>query len=94
MDKIKFKMKALKTIDNLFDKVEKLEKRKDELNDSLLINYYTISGIVNKRKEELKEKLDDVEQASDETLAKAKQAFSKSQKKFTMEFARLKELFK
>lgn len=94
MDKIEFKIKALKTIDNLFDKVEKLEKRKDELNNNLLINYYTISGILNNRKEDLKEKLEDIQHTSGENLAKANNAFSESLKKCSNEYAKLKDLFK
>jgi predicted nucleic acid-binding Zn-ribbon protein len=94
MDKTTFKIKALETIDTMYDEVDKLHQRRDKLNDSLKESYDKSLEDLNRRKTELQEKLKAVENASEENWQQAKDALSKSMEHYKAGFNELKNVFK
>lgn len=94
MDKKEFKKKANKSIDEIFDKVEKLNQKKDSLNSSLKKQYEKNIEALNKKKAELKKKYDAMQNTSDSNWEKAKKEFSESLSHYKAGFTELGKLFK
>ncbi len=93
MDKTKAKVKALETIDQVYDQVEKLNQRRDSLNASLRQNYDKQLENLNRRKLELKGKLAAVENASEENWNEVKDALSTSLDHYRAGFQELRKIF-
>lgn len=94
MDKFKFKVKALKTIDSVYDKIEKFDKKRDELNESLKENYDKQKAALMEKRIEMGKQLDKIENTTGETWKEAKEIFSESMKHYKAGFAELAKLFK
>jgi chromosome segregation ATPase len=93
MDKIKAKVKALETIDQVYDQIEKLNQRRDTLNASLKQSYDKQLDSLNRRKQELKGKLAEMESASEENWNEVKEALSVSLDHYKAGFQELKKIF-
>lgn len=94
MEKTELKLKAIETIDKVYDRIEKLNKRRDTLNASLKETYDEQIEKLSKRRAELKEKLNELENASEERWKEAKEAFSVSLEHYKAGFEELKRIFK
>lgn len=94
MDKLKFKLEALKTIDKMFDKAEKLEQKKDDLSDNLKESYDKQIIALNNKKTELKSQLEDIQESTDKNWEEVKETFSESMKHYKAGFKELGKLFK
>lgn len=94
MDKQKFKAEANAAIDNIFSKIEKLEQKRDDLNDSVRQKYDKQLAELNKRKTEMKEQLENIQQSSEENWEETKEIFSESMEHYKAGFAELGKLFK
>ena len=94
MDKLKFKAEANAAIDNIFSKIEKLEHRKDSLNDNVRQKYDKQIAALNKRKTEMKQQLEELQQSSEDNWEEAKEIFSESMEHYKAGFAELGKLFK
>jgi hypothetical protein len=94
MDKQKFKAEANAAIDNIFSKIQKLEQKRDDLNDNLRQKYDKQMAELNKRKTELKEQLENIQQSAEDNWEETKEIFSKSMEHYKAGFAELGNLFK
>ncbi|MDA3943212.1 MAG: hypothetical protein PF694_06690 [Bacteroidetes bacterium] len=94
MDKLEFKIKTLESIDKLFDQVEEMEQKRNQLNDSLKHKYDQEVDALKKRRAEMKEKLNEYENATLESQEKLKETLSASMKHYKAGFDELSKLFK
>lgn len=94
MNRIDYKTKANKNIDEIFDKVENLKQKKEELSSSLKQKYDANIEVLNKRKAELMSKYEAIKNAPDSNWEKAKQEFSESLTHYKEGFNELKKVFK
>lgn len=94
MDKLNFKIKTIETIDSIFDQVEKMEQKKDQLNENMKQKYDDQNKALNERRNGLKKKLDEIENSSEKNWEEAKEALSASLKHYKAGFEELGKLFK
>lgn len=94
MNKTEFKLKANKNIDEIFEKVENLNQKKNNLSSSLKEQYDLKIEALNKMKKELKKKYDAVQNSSDSNWEKAKKEFSESFDHYKAGFTELSKFFK
>jgi len=94
MDKKEFKKKANKSIDEIFDKVEKLKQKKDQLSGSMKEKYEMKIDALNKKKAELMKKYEAIKSSSDNNWERAKMEFSESFSHYKAGFTELSKLFK
>ena len=93
-NRIEFKLKTLETIDNTFDQLDKLEQKKDDLNDSLKQRYDEQMASLKKQRAELKMTLEELENNSESNWDETKEIISKSMKHYKSGFEELGKLFK
>lgn len=94
MDKLKFKLEALKAIDSTFNQVEKLEQKRDKLSDSMKQKYDKQIAALNERKADMEKQLEKIENTSEENWEEVKEAFSLCLKHYKAGFVELGKLFK
>jgi len=94
MNKTEFKIKANKSIDEIFDKVEMLKQKKDQLSGSMKEKYEMKIDALNKKKAELIKKYEAIKNSSDSNWEKAKKEFSDSLTHYKAGFTELSKLFK
>ncbi len=93
MDREKFKEEAKKTIDELFEKIEGLEAKKDEYVDKARAEYEEKLALLKNRRKELQTKLDQLTDAADDKWDEFKDTFSSAAESFKEGFARLGSFF-
>lgn len=94
MNRIDFKIKANKNIDEIYNEIENLKKKKDQLSSSLKQKYDSSIEALNKRKEDLKKKYEAIQNAPDSNWEKAKNEFTESFNHYKEGFKELSKLFK
>lgn len=94
MDKLKFKIKTLEAIDSIFDQTQKMEEKRNRLNENMKQKYDKQIDALKKRRKEMKEKLDELEDSSEENWEEVKDTLSVSLKHYKAGFAELGKLFK
>lgn len=93
MNRIEFKLLALEKIDTAFDKLQKLENKKNEVKSELKQKYEKQVEELNRRKKELQENFKAVENATDANWKEKEQIYSASLKHFKEGFTELEKLF-
>lgn len=94
MNRIDFKIKANKSIDEIYNEIENLKKKKDELSSSLKQKYDSSIEALNNRKEDLRKKVDAIQNAPDSSWENAKKEFTESFNHYKEGFKELSNLFK
>jgi len=94
MNRTEFKVKALENIDQLFNKVDEMEQKKELLTEKLKKEYYKQVADLKERKADLVKKLDAVESAPESKFEAAKQAYSETLKRYKTRYNELSKLFK
>ena len=94
MDRTQFKLKANEAIDNIFDKAEKLDSRRQTLNDSAKRQYDKQMISLKQRKKDLQEKYNELQKAGNDRWEETKQAFSSSLDHYKAGFEELSRIFK
>lgn len=82
MDRKEFKENAKQTIDKIFDEIETLEAKKDDVKDQARREVEKTLGELKAKKSELTEKYKAIEAATDEKWSEAKTSFSASAESF------------
>jgi len=94
MTREEFKEKAKQGIDELFTKIDELEKKKDDVTDDLKNSYNDQISELNKRKEELKLKFLKLMGATDQDWEEHKNSFDSTYATFKEGYYKLSSFFK
>nr|MBS0037183.1 hypothetical protein [Saprospiraceae bacterium] len=94
MDKAEYKKKAKQTVDDFFDKIETMEKKKTEISASARQKYNEQLAQLNAKKSELKSKYKNLENEAGDKWKEAQTAFDKSANSFKEGFKHLNSLLK
>ncbi len=94
MTREEFKEKAKQGIDDLFTKIDELEKKKDDVTDDLKSNYNEQITELNKRKDELKSKFLKLMGATDKDWEEHKSSFNSTYDTFKEGYYKLSSFFK
>ncbi len=86
--------KAKKVIDDIFARIDQLERNKDKVSEESKESYQEIMNKLNARKNDLLKRFEDVQNASDDKLEEASKIFSDSAESFKEGFSKLSSLFK
>jgi chromosome segregation ATPase len=92
MDKQEMKVNAKKSIDNLFEKIDELESKKDRATGEIKARYEESISTLQSRKSELKAKYEALNNASEEKWEDAKHEFEKSATHFKEGLKELKSV--
>lgn len=94
MEREKFKINAKKKIDEIFNKINELEYKKDKVKADLKTDYNNKIEQFKEKKKDLEKKYNALEEASDEKWTEVKEAFSESAESFKQGFNDLGKIFK
>jgi DNA repair exonuclease SbcCD ATPase subunit len=94
MDRNTFKENAKKSIDEIFNKIEELESKKDTLSESLKAEYDKKIAELKLKRIELKSNLDDMEKVAESKLDELKGTVEAASASFKDGFNKLADLFK
>jgi DNA-directed RNA polymerase alpha subunit len=94
MNRNEFKEKAKKSIDNLFIKIDELERKKDQARDDAKGKYEKVIFELKSKRNELEARLQAASVASDEKWEEFKETFEDSMSSFREGFDKLTGFFK
>jgi uncharacterized protein YdcH (DUF465 family) len=94
MDREKFQSKAKKTIDEIFDKIEELEVKKNKAVGKTKAGYEENIAELKVKKLELQARYDKLAEATEENWEEVKEAFSSALDSFKEGFSKIASLFK
>lgn len=93
MNREEFHAYAAKRIDELYDTLEELEKKKNAATDSAREKYADQIETVKKKRAELSERLDKLKDASGDSWEELKKAFNESTDSFKTHLANIRARF-
>ncbi|MCB0652966.1 MAG: hypothetical protein KDC85_16935 [Saprospiraceae bacterium] len=94
MDKQRFKAKAKKQIDEVFDKINELEAKSDQVKENLKDTYHEQIRTLKSQKEDLKSKYESLEDTAEEKWDEFQEAFSERAETFKQGVSKLTAAFK
>ena len=94
MNRNEFKEKAKKSIDDLFLKIDDMERKKDHAKDDAKWKYERVISELKSKRDELEVRLQAASNASDEKWEEFKVTFEDSMSSFREGFDKLKGFFK
>lgn len=94
MDKNTIKENAKKTIDDIFNKIQELETKKDELSVEVKAEYEQKIADLKLKKDELKANLDELEKNAEVKLEEVKATFDSAAASVKEGFSKITDLFK
>ena len=94
MDRNEVKEKSKQVIDNIFNQIDELGKKKNSTQSKIGEEYYNLIDKLNFKKDELKMKYETLKNASDEKWEEAKQSFDASLEYFKKGITELSAIFK
>jgi outer membrane murein-binding lipoprotein Lpp len=92
MNKEEFKMKAKKSIDDVFAKIDALEAKKDKVKGDVKAEYEEKINNFKTKKKELQAKYDALVNTSDEKWEEVKSTFSSATESFKEGFSKIESL--
>jgi chromosome segregation ATPase len=94
MEREEFKQKAKQSIDDLFNRIEKLEAKMDKAKADAKLKYKAELDELKLKKADMQSKYDKLENAVEEKWEEVKNAFIESAPDFKNGFSRLGKIFK
>ncbi len=94
MDKNEFKEKAKRSIDDLFDKIEELDSKKEKASEKMKAEYNENIANIKVMRADLLEKYKALEHASAENWEEKKAVFNSSMESLKEGFSKLANIFK
>mgnify|MGYP001551165300 CR=1 FL=1 len=92
MDKEEAKVKAKNSIDQITEKIESMEQKKDEITSDVKNEFEEQMKNIKSLRTEMRQKYDEMKQKTDARWEDAQEAFSLASNKFEQGFSELKEL--
>ena len=92
MNRQEFKEKAKKTLDDVFSKIEDLEKKSERVSEKAKTEFNEEIAELKMQKAKLEKKYHDLENAGEEQWEKAKSVFKESSESFKEGFEKLGKL--
>lgn len=92
MNKEEAKAKAKNSIDQITEKIESMERKKDEITSDVKNEFEEQIKNLKSLRTEMRQKYDEMKQKTDARWEEAQEAFSRASNKFEQGFSELKEL--
>lgn len=93
MDKENFKKEAMKSLNDLFAKIDELDAKKDNIEADAKAEYEETLSVLKSKKEHLQTKYDELNNASEEKWDEVKSVFSAAIDSFEDGFSKIASLF-
>lgn len=94
MNKEKFRIEAHKAIENVVQKLESLERKKDTVNSELKAKINNQISDLTKKKKELEKKFNELKSATDENWNELKDSYNKSLAHFKAGLSEMEKIVK